>query len=208
MSNQKSHIFRLVHIRNLVNIFKYGLVTAKHPNADDNYIAIGHQGLIQDRIQHEIPLPGAGMLGEYVPFYFAGHTPMLLKIKTGNGGVQEVPQEDLCFVTCQIKSLFDSQIECVFTDRNAKLFNANFYRSPEDLEKLNWVAIGARYWNNSPLQQDQKQAEFLVRESVPRQLISHIVVYNEEVGKSVKDLAENESLDIKVIVDSNRKLYF
>ncbi|WP_353128437.1 DarT ssDNA thymidine ADP-ribosyltransferase family protein [Parapedobacter pyrenivorans] len=62
------------------HILVHGLCSAQHPSHDPNYIHIGHQQLITDRHNHPIPLADYGHLGEYIPFYFWGHSPMLYMI--------------------------------------------------------------------------------------------------------------------------------
>lgn len=42
-------------------------------------------------------IPPGGVLGEYVPFYFSGHSPMLLNITTGLN-VNRVLQKDIVFL--------------------------------------------------------------------------------------------------------------
>jgi len=84
-------IYRMVHWHNVEHILQHGLCCRDHPNADPNYINIGHAQLIEDRHEHTIPLRGEGSLGEYIPFYFAGHSPMLYIMKNGYLGRSSSP---------------------------------------------------------------------------------------------------------------------
>lgn len=95
----------MVHWQNIPHILQYGLCCRTHGNADRNFINIGHGQLINDRDQHQIDLEGAGVLGEYIPFYFAGHSPMLYLIMKGHPSVQKRPQEDLVFLVCKIEEV-------------------------------------------------------------------------------------------------------
>jgi hypothetical protein len=60
------------------------------------------------------------LLGEYIPFYFAGHSPMLYLIVNGFQGVHKRPQEDLVFLVCKIAELSQSGVDFLFTDRMLK----------------------------------------------------------------------------------------
>lgn len=88
----------MVHRQNIPHILQFGLCICTHQNADSNYISIGHEKLISERDKQEVNIPEMGTLGEYIPFYFAGHSPMLYLIKNGYQGVQKRPQEDLVFL--------------------------------------------------------------------------------------------------------------
>lgn len=92
----------MVHWQNIPHILQYGLCCRTHTNADPDFINIGHKQLISDRDLHEVNIKGMGTLGEYVPFYFAGHSPMLYLIKNGYQGVQIRPQEDLIFLVARL----------------------------------------------------------------------------------------------------------
>ncbi|MGH2622492.1 MAG: DarT ssDNA thymidine ADP-ribosyltransferase family protein [Sphingobacterium sp.] len=65
-------IFRMVHWKNIEYILRHGLCCKSHPEADPEYINIGHQQLIKDREDTLIPISGYGTLGDYIPFYFWG----------------------------------------------------------------------------------------------------------------------------------------
>ena len=200
----------MVHWHNVEYILQNGICAREHPNADPDYINIGHRQLISDRHTHPIPLENAGNLGEYVPFYFAGHSPMLLKIKSGHG-VEQLPQKDIVFIVCKFDEIENSDLEYVFTDRNAKLFVANFYTQSEDLDKLKWECIQAKHWNNDEdnySRQDYKQAEFLIRNLVPVEFIAALVVKNEERKAYFEDLITKLALNIKVHIDKSNILYY
>lgn len=204
-------LYRMVHWENVEYILRNGLCCREHENADPDYINIGHRQLITDRHNHPVKLPNAGNLGEYVPFYFAGHSPMLYLIMNGYQGVTQRPQKDIVFLVCKFEAIKNSNLEYVYTDRNAKIEIAKFYNSSEHLEQLNWNIIQSKEWKNDETnlsRQDFKQAEFLIKNHVPIQYIHAIVVKNEERKLYFEELLAKLALDINVYVDTTCKLYY
>ena len=95
-------IFRMIHYSNLEFILEHGLHTRNSPACDPNYINIGDVQLIEQRQNFHVGInPPGGDLGDYIPFYFGGHSPMLLNIKTGYRGIQQRPQDELIYIVCR-----------------------------------------------------------------------------------------------------------
>lgn len=201
----------MVHWQNIPHILQYGLCCRTHENADPDFINIGHQQLISDRDLHKINIKGKGELGEYIPFYFAGYSPMLYLIKNGYQGVRKRPQEDLVFLVCKIDEVVHSELEFFFTDRNAKIAIVENYTDIKDLDKLNWEYINTHDWKNTEeniQKQDLKQAEFLVRYHLPIDLICSIVVRNDEKKIYIEEQLNTFGMNIPVYIDKNNKLYY
>lgn len=204
-------LYRMVHWQNVEYILRNGLCCREHENADPNYINIGHRQLISDRHNYPVKLEGAGNLGEYVPFYFAGHSPMLYLIMNGYQGVTKRSQKDIVYIVCKYEVIGQSDLEYIFTDRNAKIQIAKFYNEPGDLEKLNWNIIQSKDWKNDESnlsRQDFKQAEFLIKSHVPTKYIYALVVKNEERKLYFEELLSKLALDVKVFIDTRGKLYY
>ncbi len=88
----KIRLFRMVHYQNIPYILLHGMVN----DADDpNYISIGDSKLINQRKKFLIDNKRYDNLGAYIPFYFSGHTPMLLNIKTGHRGITKREQDEI-----------------------------------------------------------------------------------------------------------------
>lgn len=205
------NLYRMVHWQNVEYILQNGFCSREHPNMDPDYISIGHRQLISDRHAHPVPLANAGNLGEYVPFYFAGHSPMLYLIYNGYQGVSQLPQKDIVFMVCKFHNIQNSGLEYLFTDRNAKISVANFYNQKADFDKLNWDCIQSKNWKNDESnysRQDYKQAEFLVRHQVPVEYITALVVKNEERKAYFEDLITKLALNIAVHIDTKNLLYY
>lgn len=204
-------LYRLLHWENVEHVLLHGLCCREHPLTDPNYINIGHRKLISDRHAHLIPIPNAGVLGEYVPFYFAGHSPMLFLIMNGHKGVTQIPQSELVYIVVSFKKIKGHNLDFVFTDRNAKIAVANFYNSESDFDKILWDIVKNKNWQNDAenlARRDLKQAEFLVRGHVPISCIEGIVVKTEEKKLHFEALIKNLGLDIVVKQDISSKLYY
>jgi hypothetical protein len=70
-----------------------------------------------------------------------------------------------------------NSVPFAFSDRNAGGFLANFYSDPVDLDKVNWPAV-ARSDFREPEVKEGKQAEFLMWDEFPWDLVEEIGVRN------------------------------
>lgn len=179
-------------------------------NADPNYINIGDNDLIAKRNDYSVKIiPPGGNLGEYVPFYFGAHSPMLLNIKTGYRGITKRLQSDIAYIICDASDVIQQCPDWCFTDGHAKTAITEFYNSMDNIGEVDWDAVKEKHWNNTEEDFDRmrrKQAEFLVKEYVPVACIGHIVVYNDDKRILIQNMVVNLGLNIQV--SASTKLYY
>lgn len=215
MAGQKPNnvkVFRIVHINNVEYLLAHGMFTKHHAQADPDYINIGDSGLIEQRNDYPVPIePPNGTLGEYVPFYFGALSPMLLNIKTGHRGITQRPQADIVYIVCRVNRIIEHCNEWCFTDGHAKNAITEFYNDEDMLDEIDWSLVGERYWSNEDDDFDRirrKQAEFLVKEHVPVQCISSIVVLNQQSSNFVQEMINRLGLEIPVHINPNNQFYY
>ena len=205
-------VFRMIHCENLEFVLNNGMHARNNPIQDPDYINIGDIHLIEQRTTYHVGInPPGGSLGDYIPFYFGGHSPMLLNIKTGNRGIQQRQQDDIIYLVCKIQTLVEHCSEWCFTDGHAKNNFTEFFNDVNDLCRVDWGVVGLQYWNNDEHDRDRmrkKQAEFLVKTHVPANCIAGIIVKTPQREQFVKEILSRSTLDIKVKVDSNNKYYY
>ena len=214
MSGEKPNpirLYRIVHIKNIEYILKNGLYTRQSSKFDPNYINIGDSTLIAQRHDYPIPMNGFGNLGDYVPFYFAGHSPMLLNIKTGYRGITRRPQSDIVYIACVLDDVVANCQEWILTDGHAKDRLTGFYTNLEALDQIDWDMVREQYW--APTEEDygrqrRKQAEFLVKHYVPVSCIEGIIVKEETQRKVIEKHINALNLSLKLAVDTNNTLYY
>ena len=172
MTRYEDHILlRLIHSDMLEEVLTNGMYSKNSGHVISGYINIGDAELIKQRDEYVVKIdPPNGHLGDYIPFYFAGHSPMLLNIKTGYRGIKKHPQSDLVFLVCKISDVIEQCPHWCFTDGHAKSSITKFYNDIEDLSLLDWDTINLQFWNSTEDDYDRmrrKQAEFLVKKHVP-----------------------------------------
>lgn len=132
-------------------------------------------------------------VGQYVPFYFCPRSIMLYILHQANhpdlqyrGGQQPIIhlQADL---RATVQWAETNAVRWAFSTSNAGAYYTSFYDSLDRLGEVNWTAIEATDWRN-PLIKDGKQAEFLVCDWFPWQLIEKVGVINQDVGNEVMSL--------------------
>ena len=204
-------LFRMVHIDNVEYILQNGMFTKHHSMADPNYINIGDTTLIVQRNDYLVKIKGYGKLGDYIPFYFGPLSPMLLNIKTGYRGVTKREQSDIVYICCRLDLIIDYCKQWCFTDGHAKDALTSFFNNLDSLDQVDWDIVSERIWKNTEDDFDRmrrKQAEFLVKDSVPVSSIGRIIVYNEERKLFVQDLIEYYGLNIPVRINPMNKYYY
>ena len=212
MAYTDHHILRLMHFDNLEHILKHGMYSKNSDHIIPNYVNIGDATLIKQRETFTVRItPPNGNLGDYIPFYFAGHSPMLLNIKNGSRGIKQLPQKELVYVVCRISGIIEHCPEWCFTDGHAKNHLTRFYNSTDDLVKLDWDVISMQYWHDTEDDYDRmrrKQAEFLVKGHVPANCICGLIVLTAEQEERAKAIQQQTGTQIPIYVDSKRKYFY
>lgn len=154
--------------------------------------------------------PGAGTIGEHVAFYFAGHSPMLYKIKTGYG-VPQVDQRDIVYICLKLRDVVGLGHPYLYTDGQANTMRTAEYTDLSNLVKLDWIAVRSLYWRDDESDRDRerkKQAEFLLKGPVPVSSFKAIYVFDEERRKEISALLAERGMSMEVRVDNEHNLYY
>jgi len=201
----KALIFRITHIDNVPWILDHGLRCRSARICDPDFRMIGNPELIELRQRRMVPIPPGGTLSDYVPFYFTPSSIMLLNIKTGWGGVTQVPQREIVVFVSSLRTLAKRGIPFVFTDRHAYLETArdHFYSRLEDLARIDWAILQTRDFRadlDDPGKKERYQAEALVHQRLPVDALLGIGCHGAPEEARLHRELEKRRLPLKVIV--------
>jgi ssDNA thymidine ADP-ribosyltransferase, DarT len=159
-----------------------------------------------DKRQHAtIRVPPGGVVADYVPFYFGPKSPMLYAIKQGKvEGYQG--QREIIYLLAHAEEVETAKLPFAFTDGHAIISYVNHYNQLADLSKLDWNAIRAQYWNNLVDGRCRRQAEFLIKDRFPMDLLREIGVMDDAAREAVSHLAEQTSF--RPLIQVHREWYF
>ena len=123
-------------------------------------------------------------VGDCVPFYFCPRSIMLYVIHMANHPELEYRggQEPIVHLEADLRQTVDwanrEERRWAFTTSNAGSRFFDDYSNLEQLKKVDWNAVRAKYWNQC---KDGKQAEFLIESSFPWELVSRIGVLSQQI---------------------------
>lgn len=196
----KVYLFRMTHIENIPHILKYGITHPESEFANGEYIGIGDQTIIETR--KDKILIDDKKIGDFIPFYFAFRTPMLLVIQTGYNGVEKVHPSNIVYCVSSIQKIIDSGNNFVFTDGHAINAFTSVHRE-EEIENLFEIidtkAIKSNQWsdeNDLDLKR-RKEAELLLIGDLGVDFIIGYAVYDERAKNRLIGFGVNEK---KIIV--------
>lgn len=181
-ANQK--IYHIAHVRNMSQIARAGVIwsDAKRTELGLDCEVVGMPKIKHRRLYEiEVHCHRGTMVGEYTPFYFCSRSIMLYILHKGNHpdlayteGQEPIVhlQADL---TATVEWAEQHGVNWAFSDRNAGTYVAQFYNSVDDLDKVNWDAVAATDFRDMMVKEG-KQAEFLIHQSFPLELVEKIGV--------------------------------
>jgi len=188
-------IYHITHIDNLESILRDKVLwsDAKRLELGLDCEIVGMPGIKKRRLEElEVKCHLGTKVCEYVPFYFCPRSIMLYILyksnhpdiiyRGGQGPILHL-QADLIYTIEWTKK---NNIRWAFSDRNAGTYFAKFYSNRNDLDKIDWSAVAETNWQD-PIIKEGKQAEFLVYESFPWQLVEKIGVSNNKIRNAVID---------------------
>ncbi|MFZ5841495.1 MAG: type II toxin-antitoxin system toxin DNA ADP-ribosyl transferase DarT [Pseudomonadota bacterium] len=185
-------MFHITAIANLAAICQAGALLAKNAGAAAgiNYQNIAHQGAQGARAGRQVPNPPGGGVHDYVPFYFAPRSPMLMAINGGRVAGCNWRQDDIVHLETTVEQVSALGIPFVFYDRNATLAYAQPYTDLQHLDTAvawDWILAQpqmdgyCKYWHDAPQypgRMERRQAEFLLKDRVPLAVFRRIGAYN------------------------------
>lgn len=132
-------------------------------------------------------------VGEYVPFYFCARSIMLYLLAKGNhvdltyqGGQRPIVHLE-ADVGRVVEWADSAGRRWAFSNGNAGTRYTQFFDHVEQFDVLDWDAINATQWKDL-IVRERKQAEFLVTQSFPWELVERIGVIDQEMADSVADV--------------------
>lgn len=146
-----------------------------------------------------------GTLADYVPFYFTNRSPMLLAIHKGQVPGYQGGQSSVVYLVSSAEAVAKSDRVWCFTDGHAVEGVTECFDRIEELPKVDWNAVKTWKWGGKWLLADpdikrRKQAEFLVHERFPLELIERVAVMNQAIAKKVADLLREAGQTMRVTV--------
>jgi len=141
--------------------------------------SIGMGSIKARRLSLPVKCHAGDLVGGYVPFYFCPRSIMLFLIHCANhpqltyrGGQGPIVHLELDLR--EVVAWADAQPRLwAFSLSNAGAVYAEFRSRADQLDQIDWTAVAATDFRD-PFVKEGKQAEFLVRDSVPWQLVRRI----------------------------------
>ncbi|HET9227445.1 MAG TPA: DUF4433 domain-containing protein [Thermoanaerobaculia bacterium] len=203
LTPEKALIFRATHRSNLPWILANGLHCRNSALQDPGFVAIGNSEIIARRQRREVPIEPSGDLADYIPFYFTPYSPMLLNIRTGYGGVQQRPNDDIVILVSSLVKLEELGIRYVFADRHAVLAAARFFGRLTDLDQVDFGILQRRDFkrdDSDPGKFERYQAEALAHQLVPVEALLGVVCYTELIRHEVEAAISSAGVNVPVFI--------
>jgi hypothetical protein len=166
-------IFHFTHITNIANIIDDDGLLSDSECARQNRVArrSGNAEIKQRRLAMRV-VKGIGMggvVGDYVPFYYAPRSPMLFNIKCGSVPGVDADQDPLVYCVARAEDFKPPVF--VITDGNASSELSSQHGDLSALTtQIDWPLMSSRIWKDTEEDGDRKRrrsAEFLVHRFVP-----------------------------------------
>lgn len=202
-------LYHFTHIDHVASIVRAGMFADSEVGDLLQYEA-GMPSIKQQRLSAPVPADPGGMVGDYVPFYFAPRSPMMYSISCGNVPAFGSDLSPLVYLVTSVEQLEALGIPLVFTRRNAALATADFFRDTALLDThIDWGLMGAKMWNNTDTDPDRMQrrmAECLAHRHVPWNAFEHVVAHDGETAQTLSQLLA--SLGVPGDVHHQRSWYY
>ncbi len=191
-------IYHITHVDNLARMAREGVLwsDARRIDLGLEREVVGMSEIKKRRLTElQVKCHPGTMVGEYVPFYLCPRSIMLYILHRGNhpdvtyrGG-----QGPIVHLVADMRATVawaDAQGRpWAFSNRNAGAYLADFYDDLQRLDEVNWNAVEATGFRDSEVKEG-KQAEFLVFESFPWELVQEIGVIDLSVEAQVQALLQ------------------
>lgn len=194
-------VYHFTHIDGLAKILGDGELRCDNDvQAAGGCIEVGDQGLKATRRRTPVPCGPGGVVADYVPFYYASKSPMLLRVATGRvdykGG-----EGPLVFFATTMGTVIDMSLPFVFTDGHPTAAYSEFFDDVENVSAIDWGLMGQRDWyatDADPDRQTRRQAELLVHRSLPLEAVVTLAARSDSIAERAKEIVTSMGYNLTV----------
>lgn len=189
-------IYHIVHVDNLASIVADGCLWADAVMVRrQGGTVIGMDSIKRRRLALPVSCHRDTHVGDYVPFYFCSRSVMLYVIHRANlpeltyrGGQQPIVHLEADLLRA-VQWAAANRRRWAFSLSNAGAIYAQFRSELERLGDINWDAVAATDFRPPDIKEG-KQAEFLVQQSFPWDLVERVGVHSQAIVSRVSGAME------------------
>jgi len=201
-------LYHITHVDNLPGIISSGGIVANNQITPADYVNIAHESIQVRRHTKPVPCGPGGLLHDYAPFYLGRKSPMLFAISKGNVEGYEQGQEPVIYLVSKLALAQKAGLPFVFTDGHAAMEFTDFYDDISQLAQVDWEVLTTKYWfanDDDPDRSRRRQAEVLIHQKAPWEIIAGIAVKTEATKQRVEQIinssAATHKVEVKVLPD-------
>jgi len=185
-------VWHMTHIDNIESILNKGILSNTQAFKNIKPVDISDHS-VQKRRGKTDPIYGRE-LHDYVPTYFNIKNPML--------SAKRNIENKICLIEISLSIL--SETNFIFTDGNAASKDTNFYYLMNDLQRLPWNVLTAKYWNDFEDGKRERCAEVLVYPIIPPEYIKKIHCNSWEILKRMSDFSVHSTISEELFFNSHQ----
>ena len=160
--------YHFTHVDNIATIFKSRELRADIDAKPKNNSL--DQTIKAKRRTEKIKIAPYGLLGDYVPFYFAPRSPALYQLATGDHQMNKTSQNELVFFRLDFRpgadGLVIESLSLISNQHPLKNGAVLYLATPANIRtRINWKTIQSFLWNDTdeyPNRKSQREAELLI----------------------------------------------
>lgn len=194
MSARDLLLYRAVHGRVLPSLIERGLLCRRRVIEEQiAFQSISNEEIERDRAMTVVGCGPGGSLHDYVPFHFGPRSPMMCRISYRNLPNYQEGQRPLVYVVTTIGAVIDAGCAFAFADGHPTMALTDFYDDLDMIDHVDHALMRERMWTDTQEDNDRarrRQAEFLVHDRVPWEVISEIGTMDRAIAQRVRQILD------------------
>lgn len=202
-------VLHFTHLDNLPSIVAAGALACDlRARQGSMATEVGDPSIKEARRSRRVPIPPGGVVGDYVPFYFAPRSPMMYRIACDCRDSCPDRYQDgdrpLVYFAATVAAVVDSGLAWVATDGNARVMISKFTGALDEVATMvDWPLMWQTMWNSTPEDPDRERrrmAELLIHRQAPLGLFHEVAVYSDAQAEQTRRTLGDHPLARRVVV--------